>query len=68
MTPEQYRAQKNDLIRREHSARAKAQLAAVAVDDAKATGDEEIIEEAMFNYRVAVAALEELMHMTGEYD
>lgn len=67
MTPEQYRQKKDDLIRREHAARNRAQLAAVAVDAARDHGDD-AYEDAMAHYRLAAAELEDLMHETGEYD
>ncbi len=68
MTPEQYRAKKDDLLRRESEARARAQRAAEAVNEAKAASDEDAADDAMEHYRRAVAELENLMHETGDYD
>lgn len=67
MNSAEYRKQKDDLIRREHAARNRAQLAAVAVDQARGLGDD-AYEEAWAEYRRAAALLEDLMHETGEFD
>jgi hypothetical protein len=52
VTPKEYRLRKDDLIRREHAARNRAQLAAVAVDAARDRG-EDALEVAMETYRAA---------------
>lgn len=67
ITAAQRRHMKDDLIRREHAARNRAQLAAVAVDQARDLGGD-AYEDAMASYHRAAAALEELMHETGEFD
>lgn len=65
MTPREYRLRKDDLIRREHEARTRAQLAAAAVEQTRGT---DAYDEAVDRLRIASEELETLMHETGEFD
>jgi hypothetical protein len=65
MTPQQYRARKDDLLRRERETRTRAQLAAEAVERARG---KPAYDDAIDHLRAVSAELEDLMHETGEFD
>lgn len=67
MNAAEYRQHKDDLIKREIAARERAQLAQVAVAEAKVRGDQTSLPGALEAYQRAVEELEDLEHQTGEF-